>query len=80
MDKGYTEGSSASPGGMTVEEIKDKIKDVDSPYCEVCGGCGCMECCGLERFIEKHIKGKTNCKNEAGFIDDILWLFKEYKK
>ena len=43
-----------------------------NPYCEVCGHCGYIECCGIVNFIEQHIKGKTNCKNEECVIDEII--------
>ena len=50
--------------GMNEEEY--------NPYCEVCGHCGYIECCGIVNFIEQHIKGKTNCKNEECVIDEII--------
>ena len=50
--------------GMNEEEY--------NPYCEVCGHCGYIECCGIVNFIEHHIKGKTNCKNEECVIDEII--------
>lgn len=53
-------------------------EETDSPYCEVCGHCGYIECCGIDTFIDKHIKGKTNCKNEEGIITDLINLC-EYK-
>jgi len=49
-----------------------KLTEEDNPYCEVCGGCGYIGCCGIRGFLEKHVRGKTNCKNEDGFIQDII--------
>ena len=45
-----------------------------NPYCEVCGHCGEIGCCGIRNFIEEHIEGKTNCKNEAYIIQDLINL------
>lgn len=51
---------------------------LESPYCDVCGTCGYIDCCGIRNFIDEHIKGKTNCKNEDGIIADLINLC-EYK-
>ena len=62
------------------EEVEDTINDnfcieeYESPYCEVCGHCGEIGCCGIRNFIEEHIEGKTNCKNEAYIIQDLINL------
>ena len=68
-------------------EILDSLEDNESPYCEVCGHCGDIECCGIRDFIEHHIKGKTNCKNEQDIIYELIDLcdykdevFKENEK
>ncbi len=37
----------------------------ESPYCEICGHCGEIGCCGIINFVENHIKGKINCKYEV---------------
>lgn len=50
---------------MNKEEIEK------SPYCEICGHCGDIGCCGISNFIDKHIKGKTNCKNEEIVISEL---------
>lgn len=62
-------------------------KDLESPYCEVCGTCGYIGCCGIRNFIEEHIEGKTNCKNEDIIINELIDLcdykdevFEENKK
>lgn len=49
-----------------------RIDMEESPYCEVCGHCGEIGCCGIRGFIEEHIKGKTNCKNEDGIVQDLI--------
>lgn len=41
-------------------------------YCESCGGCGYIACDGIRTFLEKHVKGKTDCSEEAGFIEEII--------
>lgn len=51
-------------------------EETESPYCEVCGTCGYIDCCGISNFINKHIKGKTNCKNEEGIISELEDLCK----
>ena len=47
-------------------------EEEESPYCDVCGTCGDIGCCGITSFIEHHIKGKTNCKNEERVIQDLI--------
>ena len=49
-------------------------EEFESPYCEICGHCGEIGCCGIRNFIEEHIEGKTNCKNEAYIIQDLIDL------
>lgn len=46
----------------------------ESPYCEICGHCGEIGCCGIRNFIEEHIEGKTNCKNEGIIINELIDL------
>ncbi len=53
----------------------NKPIEEESYYCSVCGGCGYTGCCGVYQFLDMHVKGKTNCKNEAQFIEDIKDLF-----
>ena len=50
----------------------------ESPYCEVCGHCGEIGCCGIKNFLSEHVEGKTNCKNEDVIIREIIDLC-EYK-
>lgn len=42
------------------------------PYCKKCGGCGYIGCCGIRNFIEKHVRGKTDCANEDVFLSEII--------
>ena len=49
-----------------------------NPYCETCDTCGYIGCCGIRNFIDEHIKGKTNCKNEDIIINELIDLC-EYK-
>ena len=44
----------------------------DEIYCAECGTCGYVACCGIKSFLEHHVRGKTNCLNEDGMIDDII--------
>lgn len=48
--------------------------DEQDSYCRVCGGCGVIGCCGIKDFLKKHVVGKTNCPNEAWFINDLLLM------
>lgn len=41
-------------------------------YCNSCGGCGYIGCCGVRSFLEKCVAGKTGCKNEETFIKEII--------
>lgn len=58
--------------------MKKNVEEYESPYCDVCGHCGYIGCCGIRNFIANHIEGKTNCKNESLIIDDLISLC-EYK-
>jgi benzoyl-CoA reductase/2-hydroxyglutaryl-CoA dehydratase subunit BcrC/BadD/HgdB len=40
-------------------------------YCKTCGGCGEVGCDGILDFLKDHVTGKTDCKYEEVFIDDI---------
>lgn len=62
---------------VSATELLDDF-DEQSPYCEVCGTCGYIGCCGIRNFIDEHIKGKTNCKNEDLIISELIDLC-EYK-
>ena len=49
-------------------------EEYESPYCDICGTCGYIDCCGIRNFIEEHIEGKTNCKNEDLIISELIDL------
>ena len=49
-------------------------EEYESPYCDVCGTCGYIGCCGIRNFISEHIQGKTNCKNEDLIINESIDL------
>lgn len=53
--------------------------DCESPYCPVCGHCGELGCCGIETFLENHVRGKTDCWYEDAIIDEIEEFFEFYK-
>lgn len=59
------------PHSLPVEVEKE------SPYCDTCQGCGEVGCDGIERFIDKHVRGQTNCKYEESYIKDILQTYKD---
>lgn len=54
------------------EHTEFSDEDTFDPYCNVCGGCGFIGCCGIASFLKEHVVGKTNCKNESGFVFEIL--------
>lgn len=49
----------------------------DDYYCKVCEGCGEVGCDGIRGFLEKHVRGKTDCKYENEFIEDIILCYDE---
>lgn len=55
-----------------------KPKKKYSSYCNICGGCGFIGCDGIQNFLEKHVKGKTNCNQEALFIEEIKGYIETY--
>lgn len=56
------------------KEITQEEVDMDAEgfYCIKCGGCGFIGCCGIRNFLEKHVKGKTDCNQEGIFIQEII--------
>jgi len=50
------------------------------PYCTVCGTCGYVMCCGVDEFLDKHVKGKTDCQYEATVISEIKWFVNKARK
>lgn len=51
----------------------------ESPYCDICEGCGEVGCDGIGAFLEKHVRGNTQCRYEEAFIADIIWAYKFLK-
>lgn len=59
----------------------DEMKEEDdSPYCKECGGCGEVGCDGIVSFLEKHVRGKTDCMYEESYIEDIIEAYKVLKE
>ena len=48
------------------------MNEEESYYCEKCHGCGYIGCDGVESFLKNHVSGKTDCKHEEQFIDEII--------
>ena len=63
----------------TPQPTEESLRE-DSPYCPKCGTCGYIDCCGVTNFIEKHIKGKTDCQEEEGIISQINSLVYDFEK
>lgn len=55
-------------------ELEEKQLEDDEfdPYCNKCGGCGFIGCCGITEFLDKHVKGKTDCQEEDMFLQEII--------
>lgn len=51
---------------------KESLFDEDEIYCKKCGGCGYIGCDGIRDFLKYHVKGKTDCSQEATFISEII--------
>mgnify|MGYP001613220012 FL=1 len=60
------------------DEVKFLDEDPAGIYCEKCNGCGEVGCDGIETFIDKHIRGKTNCQYEESYLTDIINIY-EYE-
>lgn len=56
--------------------MKEILEAHFDPYCDTCGGCGEVGCDGVASFLEKHVRGKTDCKYEDAYIDDIIECYK----
>ncbi len=59
-----------------LQRIINKL-DNDYPYCNTCRSCGITECCGIENFLYKHVKGKTNCLYEQDIIENIIEKYED---
>lgn len=58
---------------------KVPVSNSESFYCPHCGGCGFIGCDGVQDFLEEHVRGKTNCRQEGLFIDQIVELWEQIK-
>ena len=56
------------------------MNEEESYYCEKCHGCGYIGCDGVESFLKNHVSGKTDCKHEEQFIDEIIEHFETLDK
>ena len=54
--------------------------DIPSPYCEKCGHCGEIGCCGIKSFLEEHVRGKTDCRYEDEILEEIEVWFEMQKE
>lgn len=59
-------------------KLYDRI--TDPVYCPRCGSCGEEGCCGIERFLNAHVKGKTTCLYEERMIEEIISAFDEVNR
>ena len=50
---------------------KNIIPEEEDMYCPECGTCGFIGCCGVDGWLEKHVRGKTNCQEESNMIEEI---------
>lgn len=71
-----TFGKMAVDINREVEELLDDVQVqidlIEDPiYCPVCDHCGETGCCGFVGFLEKHVRGKTNCLHETAILDDL---------
>lgn len=56
-------------------DFDEEEDDVPTCYCKNCGGCGEVGCDGIKDFLNKHVKGKTDCMYEESYIEDILTTY-----
>ena len=54
-----------------MKEPKDEVEEIEM-YCKKCGTCGFIGCCGIVEFLKKHVKGKTDCSEEASILSEII--------
>lgn len=61
-----------------LDEIEAQVGLIEEPvYCPVCDHCGETGCCGFIGFLEKHVRGKTDCIYEDQILDDLEKWIKE---
>lgn len=61
-----------------IDQVEVQLLLIEDPiYCPVCEHCGETGCCGYINFLEKHVRGKTNCLYEETILDDLEEWIKE---
>lgn len=61
-----------------LEQVAIQVGLIENPvYCPVCDHCGETGCCGFIGFLEKHVRGKTDCIYEDQILDDLEKWIKE---
>lgn len=59
-------------------QVQIQIDLIEDPvYCPVCEHCGETGCCGYIGFLEKHVRGKTDCIHEEEILNDLEEWIKE---
>lgn len=59
-------------------QVQTQIDLIEDPvYCPVCEHCGETGCCGYIDFLEKHVRGKTDCIHEDAVLNDLEKWIKE---
>lgn len=59
-------------------KVAEQIEFIENPvYCPVCEHCGETGCCGFIGFLEKHVRGKTDCLYEDVILDELEKWIKE---
>lgn len=57
--------------------MSKKLVEESDFYCPKCGGCGYIGCDGIRSFLKNHVENKTDCTNEAAFIQEIVAFVEE---
>ena len=55
-----------------LDQIQVELDNIENPiYCPKCDHCGETGCCGFIGFLEKHVRGKTDCLYETEILNDL---------
>lgn len=55
-----------------LNDLRVQVDLLEDPvYCPTCDHCGETGCCGFVGFLEKHVRGKTNCLYETEILNDL---------
>lgn len=61
-----------------LDQVEVQVNLIEDPiYCPKCEHCGETGCCGYIGFLEKHVRGKTDCIHEDAILDDLIKFLKE---